>query len=107
MPWSDTGKHVTRQVSHLLPEGGDGAWEPEVEGAVQAAHIHAQLQRIGGAHCPQVPLQEGPLDLAAFLQERRKFTPIRMSAGPSNGINHCSMKCDRSACLSKSATIGI
>lgn len=64
------------QVSHLLPEGGDGAWESEVECAVQAAHIHAQLQRIGGTHSPQVPLQEGPLNLATLLQKGVGSRPL-------------------------------
>lgn len=44
----------TRAAS-LLPQGGDGAWEAEVEGDIEAADVDAKLECVRGRHSAQVP----------------------------------------------------
>lgn len=45
---TSTGAYAGRP--HLLPQGGYATREAQVQGAVQGANVHPQLQRIGGRH---------------------------------------------------------
>ncbi len=54
--------------SRLLPQGGDGAGEAQVQRHIQAANVDAQLHGVGGRHAPQLPLQQRPLNLPPLLR---------------------------------------
>jgi hypothetical protein len=52
--WLPRGLHISHTQAthtHLLPQGGDAPRESQVQGAVEAAHIHAQLKSVRGRHC--------------------------------------------------------
>lgn len=48
----------------LLPEGGDGAGEGEVEGDVEAADVDAELEGVGGGDAAEVAAVQRRLDRA-------------------------------------------
>lgn len=78
-------EHEGGETSHLLPQGGDGAREAQVQRHVQAADVDAQLHRVGGRHAPQLPLQQRPLDLPPLLPPRVNMIRIWGSPSTSSG----------------------
>ena len=65
---TDKRGDIVWTTARLLPQRGDGAWEAQVQGDVQAAYVDAQLQRIRRADRPQVTLQQRALDLPPLLR---------------------------------------
>ena len=55
--------------ARLLPERSQGAGEALEDDGVEAGHVDAELQGVGGGHTEELALREGRLQLPAFLGE--------------------------------------